>query len=162
MNNPRRLVQWKSIQMSEVSVLPLSEIANDPSILLNEGEMRNNNPLIHFDIEQPITPIEMCDVYCNSQMCDVYCIDAEERVIHGHIYDGIKEQRTQDNLTTGAQGAIVHGHIYGDVDSSGVRPQQVEGVARNYTNPDVEHCLKWCAVRGRGESECVERCEHAY
>jgi hypothetical protein len=45
---------------------------------------------------------------------------------------------------------------------SRVQPQQVEGVARNYTNPDVEHCLKWCAARGRDESECLNRCKHAY
>ena len=43
-----------------------------------------------------------------------------------------------------------------------VQPQQVQGVARKYANPDFEHCLKWCSARGRGESECLNRCKHAY
>jgi hypothetical protein len=114
--NPGFFYQWKSIQRSEVGALPLSDIANDPSILLDEGEMLSKDPLIHFDIEKPIIPIEMCDVYCDSQMCDVYCIDAKERIIHGHIYEGIKGQGTQDNLDVGTKRGIVHGHIYGDVD----------------------------------------------
>jgi hypothetical protein len=116
----RLFEQWKSIQRSEISALPLSDIANDPSILLDEGEMPSKNPLIHFDIEKPITPIEMCDVYCNSQMCDVYCIDAKERIVHGHIYDGLKDQITQENLSIDTNQRIVHGHIYGDVDRQNV------------------------------------------
>ena len=107
---------WKSIQGSEISTLPLSDIANDPSILFEEGEILGKNPVIHFDIDKPIPPIEMCDVYCSHQMCDVYCIDAKEKIIHGHIYDDIKGQRTQDNLSLNTKGKIIHGHIYGDVD----------------------------------------------
>ncbi len=114
--NGRLFRKWKSIQGSEVSTLPLSDIANDPSILFEEGEPIGQNPLIHFDIDNPIPPIEMCDVYCNTQMCDVYCIDAQERIIHGHIYDDIKGQVTENNLSTNKGGRIIHGHIYGDVD----------------------------------------------
>ncbi|MEG5043508.1 hypothetical protein [Microcoleus sp. B4-C1] len=114
--NERLFNQWKSLQSSEISALPLSDIANNPSILLDEGEFLSNDPLIHFDIEKPIPPIEMCDVYCSSQMCDVYCIDAKERIIHGHIYNDIKGDKTQDHLISNTQGKIIHGHIYGDVD----------------------------------------------
>jgi hypothetical protein len=43
-----------------------------------------------------------------------------------------------------------------------VLPQAVEGVAGDYTDPDKEHCWKWCEVRGRTEAECRDRCAHAY
>jgi hypothetical protein len=106
----------RSIQGSEVSALPLSDIANDPSILFEGGEFLGTDPIIVFDIERPIPPIEMCDVYCGPQMCDVYCIDAEERIIHGHIYADIKTQTMQDDRTSGMEARVIHGHIYGDVE----------------------------------------------
>lgn len=111
----RLFYQWKSIRWSEVSALPLSDIANDPSILFEEGDRLGKNPLMIFDIEKPIPPIEMCDVYCSPQMCDVYCIDAKERIIHGHIYEYEKWRRTQDKLSINTKERISHGHIYGDV-----------------------------------------------
>lgn len=112
----KRFEQWMCIQSSEISVLPLSDIANDPSFLFGEQKILNKDPLIHFDIEKPITPIEMCDVYCDSQRCDVFCIDAKEKIVHGHIYDGLFGQITQENLNVDMSQRIVHGHIYGDVD----------------------------------------------
>lgn len=115
MYNVMPFSQYKNIQGSEVSTLPLSDIANDPSIVFEEGNILGKNPLIVFDIEKPIPPIEMCDVYCNHQMCDVYCIDAKERIIHGHIYNNGTGQNGQNNTNIHKDGKIIHGHIYGDV-----------------------------------------------
>lgn len=46
--------------------------------------------------------------------------------------------------------------------ATAMQPQRVQGVARDYVNPDLEHCQRWCPIRGHSEAECRDRCAHAY
>jgi hypothetical protein len=108
------------------TVLRLSEIANNPSILMDNGEnMLGRNPEIHFDIEPPTAPIEMCDCYCIDQRG---APEHGRKTVHAHIYGDVPGSGSVgpgvadavsphigmcDVYCMDARERVIHGHIYG-------------------------------------------------